>query len=313
MTTSRDEALGQIRTLIAEHHFTQQDLLSLFTTLPAKEDSGSLLQRVLIYIGGAFVFMGICVYIGMIWDDIDSLSRVIISLGSGFIAFLLGLFTMGDQRFAKAATPLFLIAAALEPTGLFVFMDEYLPHTGDVAKAASVVFLFMLLQMSVAFTATNKTSLLFFTVFFFFSFLYSLMSYLEIGAPEGPLVLGLSGLMVSWGISKTGHKTISAFYYFWGSILAAAAAFDFLEDTPADVLLIGVAAAIIYLSTQAASRTLLTVGVISLLAYLGYFTDEYFSDIVGWPIALIVLGLVMIGISIFAVKLGKKIKNSSPT
>ncbi|HNQ91729.1 MAG TPA: hypothetical protein PKI93_02245 [Alphaproteobacteria bacterium] len=313
MTMTREEALGQIKTLIAEHKFTQHDLISLFTALPSTEESGNLLQRVMIYIGGAFVFMGICVYIGMIWDDLDSLSRVIVSLGSGFIAFILGLFTMGDQKFVKAATPLFLIASALEPTGLFVFMDEYLPPSGNIAKASTVVFLFMLLQMAVALIATNKTSLLFFTTFFFFAFLHSLMSWVEVDEEYGALTLGLSGLMVAWGIGKTQHAVTSAFYYFWGATFTAAAAFDLLEDTPADVLLIGVSAAIIYLSTLAASRTLLTVGVISLLAYLGYFTDEYFKNIVGWPIALIVLGLIMIGISIFAVKLGKKIKSSVST
>jgi len=261
----------------------------------------------MIYIGGAFVFAGLCVYIGMIWDDLDSLSRVILSLGSGFVAFILGLFALADQRFEKAATPLFLIAAALEPTGLFVFMDEYLPHTGDIAKAATFVFALMLIQKAIAFLATNKTSLLFFTVLFFFSFLYSLISWLDLDAPSSVMTMGGSMLMISWGISRSLHKSISSFYYFWGAVMVAFASFDVLKSSSLDILLIGVSAAIIYLSTVAASRTLLTVGVLSLLAYLGYFTDEYFQDIVGWPVALIIMGLIMIGISVFAVKLGKKI------
>lgn len=307
--TTRSEAIDQIKSLVTTFHITETELLAIFTpTKSEPETSGGLLQRVMIYIGGAFIFMGLCVYISMIWEDLDSLSRVIISMGSGFVAFILGLFTLGDSRFIKAATPLFLIGAALQPVGLFVFMDEYLPHSGDVVKAACFVFAFMTIQQTIAFIATKRTALAFFSLFFFYAFLSVFMNWLEIDAPEGPMVLGLTGLMVSYGISKTDHKVIAPFFYFWGSLITAAASFDFLEDTPLDVALIGVSAGLIYLSTIAASRTVLTIGVISLLAFLGYFTDEYFSDIVGWPIAMIIMGFIMIGISVFAVKLGKKIK-----
>jgi hypothetical protein len=306
--TTRNEALGEIRSLIETHHISQAEILKLFTPSAYEEStSGGLLQRVMIYIGGAFIFMGLCVYIGMIWDDLDPLSRVIISLGSGFVSFILGLFCLGDPRYSKAATPLFLIAAGLQPLGLFVFMDEYLPHTGDVVKAASFVFAFMTIQQVVAFVATQRTSLLFFSLFYFYSFLCTLLNLCEIDAPEGPMVLGLTALMVSWGVSQTEHKSFAPFYFFWASAITAAASFDFLKYTSLDVLLVGVSAGLIYLSVVAASRTILTVGVISLLAFLGYFTDEYFTNIVSWPITLLVMGFIMIGVSVFAVKLGKKI------
>ncbi len=304
--TSRNETLEQIKTLIVTNQISKSEILALFAQ-PDEKDSGGLLQRVMIYIGGAFIFMGLCVYIGMIWDDLNPLSRVVVSLGSGFIAFIMGLFCLGDAKYTKAATPLFLIASALEPTGLFVFMDEYLPKTGDFAKAACVVFGFMTLQQVVAFVATKRTSLLFFTLFFFYSFLCVFMNWLQIDDPKGPLVLGLTGLMVSWGVSQTGHKSIASFYYFWSAIITAAASFDILSNSPFDAGLIGVSAGLIYLSIIAGSRTVLTVGVLSLLSFLGYFTDEYFKDIVSWPIAMLVMGFVMIGISVFAVKLGKKI------
>lgn len=306
--TTRNEAVGQIQSLITTYNITQAEILALFNTSKNDEQqSGSLLQRVMIYIGGAFIFMGLCVYIGMIWDDLNPISRIIVSLGSGFVAFILGLFCLGDKRYSKAATPLFLIAAGLQPFGLFVFMDEYLPHTGQVVKAACFVFAFMTIQQTIAFVATKTTSLLLFSLFFFYSFLCTVLDLLEIDAPEGPMVLGLTGLMVSWGVSQTEHKVIAPFFFFWSSILTAAASFDLLEDTSLDVLLIGISAALIYVSVIAASRTVLTVGVISLLGFLGYFTDEYFKNIVGWPIAMIVMGFIMIGVSVFAVKLGKKI------
>jgi hypothetical protein len=304
--TTRNEAITQIQSLIDEHHLSKSDIVALFNA-PSEEGSGGMLQRIIMYIGGAFIFMGICVYIGIIWEDLNPLSRVIISLGSGFIAFIMGLFCLGDSRYTKAATPLFIIAAAIQPVGLFVFMDEYLPKSGDFIKASCVVFGFMTIQQAVAFVATKRTSLLFFSLFYFYAFLCVFMNWMKIEAPEGPLVIGLTALMVSWGVSQTPHNRIASFFFFWASILTAAASFDVFGNSAFDVLLIGVAAGLIYLSVIASSRTVLTIGVLSLLAYLGYFTDEYFKNIVGWPIALIIMGFVMIGISVFAVKLGKKI------
>lgn len=306
MTNSRSEAIQQITALMAEHGLKPSDLSSVMAGGNG-EASASLLQRVMIYIGAAFVFMGICVYVNIIWDDLGSIGRILVTLGSGFIAFILGLMSIKDTRFVKATTPLFLISAALEPTGLFVFMDEYLPHTGDVAKAAAFVFGFMMIQKAVAFSATNRTSLLFFTVFFFVAFLYAVVSWFDLDAPLSVMSMGLSLLMISYGLGKTQHHSIAPFGFFWAGLMVSTASFDILKDTQGDVLMIAVAAGLIWLSTVAASRTLLTVAVISLLAFLGYFTGEYFKNVVGWPIAMIVMGFVMIGTSIFAVKLGRKI------
>ena len=45
-----------------------------------------------------------------------------------------------------------------------------------------------------------------------------------------------------------------------------------------------------------------------MIGYLGYFTAEYFFDLVAWPIAVIMMGFVMIGLSRYAVKLSAEIK-----
>lgn len=307
MVDSRTEAIQQIQLLMAQYQLSPSDLKSASTE--TSENGQSLLQRILIYIGGAFIFVGLCVYINMIWDDLPSLARVVISLGSGFVAFILGLICLGDARYIKSSTPLFLMAAFLQPLGLFVFMDEYLPHSNEIAKAATFVFAFMTLQQTIAFWATRRTSLLFFSVFFFYGTIISSLNWLDFSGKEVPLLIGISGLMVSWGIAQTVHKPISSFGYFVSSILTAVAAWNIMEDTPYDVLLIGVSAGLIYLAVFTASRTVLTVGVLSLFGFLGYYTDKYFANVVSWPIALIILGFVMIGISVYAVKLGKRISH----
>ncbi|MEE8084940.1 MAG: hypothetical protein V3T46_06960, partial [Alphaproteobacteria bacterium] len=52
-------------------------------------------------------------------------------------------------------------------------------------------------------------------------------------------------------------------------------------------------------------RAMLVVAVFGLIGYLSYFTYQYFANVIGWPVALIVMGLVMIGVSAYAFKLGR--------
>jgi hypothetical protein len=313
MTTvsTKQDALTLIASLAREFNLGQDEITATLQKNPVTEEKqASLLQKVLSYIGGAFVFCGICTYVGMVWADLDSLSRVIITLGSGFVAFLLGLFTLSDAKFIRASTPLFLIAAFLQPSGLFVFMDEYLPPSGDVAKASCFVFGFMLIQQSIAFLARQRTSLLFFSIFFFYAFMSAFMQYIGIESNLCALILGLSGLLVCWAVNRTEHKGVTPFFFFFSGLSVALTSYDYLDHTPFDILLFGIVGGMIYLSVLSNSRTLLTVSIISLLGYLAYFTNEYFKDIMGWPIALVVAGLIMIGASSFAVKLGKKMKIS---
>ena len=62
----------------------------------------------------------------------------------------------------------------------------------------------------------------------------------------------------------------------------------------------------IFLSTYVRSRTLLLTSTLSMLCYIGYYTAEHFANTVGWPIALVIIGTALIGLSSLAVKLNNK-------
>ncbi|HOO50019.1 MAG TPA: hypothetical protein PLK94_01890, partial [Alphaproteobacteria bacterium] len=81
----KSTALHQILEIMSLHNVTISDITAALNksadlTLGDKT-SGSLLQKVIIYIGAAFIFMGICVFIGMMWDDLNSPARIILTLG----------------------------------------------------------------------------------------------------------------------------------------------------------------------------------------------------------------------------------------
>src|SRR4029077_10255782 len=116
------------------HHLT---LAEISTALEGGNDfkaqtTSSILSRLFGYVGGIFVFVGLAIYVGMRWDDLNSAGRILLTLGSGFCLFVMALVCTTDDRFERAATPLFLVAALLQPTGIVVMLKEY-SRGGDPA------------------------------------------------------------------------------------------------------------------------------------------------------------------------------------
>lgn len=124
------------------------------------------------------------------------------------------------------------------------------------------------------------------------------------------LTLSISALCVSWGLDRTPHRAISPLWYLVGGGGLLFTAFDIFHDSPMDFALIGVSAFMMLVSIRVQSRTLLRVNTIGLLGFLCYYTERYFKDVVGWPIALIIMGFLLVGVSVWAVKMGQKIKET---
>lgn len=308
--SSKQQALERIITLAGKYNISADEIAARLATDQGARDkrSGRLMKMIFAYLGGVFIFAGLTALVGMFWDDLGPASRVIVSFGPGLIALVLGIATLKDPRYVKASTPLFLIAAALQPTGLFVFLNEYFSGD-DAALASMIVFGPMAVQMGLLFYALRSTSLLFFTLCFATAFFWAAFDKLGVDDDVTGAVIGLSGVLISYAFCQTVHRAFTPLTYFVFAMILAVALFELLDGAfPFDFLLVGVAGMIIYASVAAQSRSLLVAGVVSMLGYLGYYTNEYFADMAGWPIALIIMGLAMIGLSSYAVKLGQDIE-----
>lgn len=271
--------------------------------------SERLVRRILAYLGAIFVLAGAITAANMFWDELGSVGRVVASLGSGMAVLVVAVATLRDDRFEVATTPLFLIAALLQTLGLFVFLDEYLDGD-DPALGAMAVFGVMTVQSLLLFASNRRTDMVFLAVFFGSALLASTLIWLETDEGFAALAIGISGLLVSWRIHATAYRAITPLTFFVFGTLIAFGAFDVVEgDFPLDFSLIGVAVAMIYAGVVARSRSLLVAGVFAMLAYLGYFTREYFADMLSWPVALILMGMLMLGLSSYALKLGRGMRS----
>jgi hypothetical protein len=62
----------------------------------------------------------------------------------------------------------------------------------------------------------------------------------------------------------------------------------------------------IFLSVYVKSKAFLVFGTIFLIVYILKLTGEYFTSGLGWPLALVVAGLVIMVVGYYAVKINKQ-------
>lgn len=305
--TEKQDALQEIAALAKLNNLTIEELTRAIGDKKEAElrESGGTISRLFSYLGGILVLAGFCIFLAQYWDDFGSASRVLVTLGTGFCAYLFGLAAIGHPQFERTTTPMMLIAAAFQPAGIFVMLDEY-AKGGDPLHGVLFMSGAMLIQQGLTFIAKRRTVLAFNTVFFGALFFATLMTLQEIDTKLSVLCIGASLTCISWSLGHSPHRAIAGFWYFFGAIFLLAAYGALVWNTAAEVTFLGLSAFLVFLSTQARSRALLTIGSLSMLCYIGYFSSRYLGDSLGWPFVLILTGLAFFGLGSLALRLNAK-------
>jgi hypothetical protein len=307
MKPHQQDAIEQIIALARANGLSASDISAAMTdkkTTAARTDGNSL-SRLLGFIGGIFIFAGICIFVGMQWDNMGSAARVVVTLGTGYVLFLMALAAMTDSRYTRAATPLFLMSAALQPGGVLVMLQEY-SSGGDPRHGILFMSAVMLAQYGFTFIARDRGILAFAAILFGCIFFGTLCDVLDTPRKITELAISLSILSVAWAAAKSKHAAIAPFWFFVGTVCLFVSFFDMVEKTPFEILFLGLSALMVYASTVVKSRTLLFTATIAMLCYIGYFTDKHFSDVLAWPVLLMLFGLLLVGLSAAAVKISNK-------
>ncbi len=305
--TMKQDAIADIVSTAKRHEITLDEIAAAMrgsAEFKAEQSSG-ILGRLFGYIGGLFVFAGLSIYIGMQWDHLNSAARIILTLGPGFCAFAMALVCCDDARFEKAATPLFLVAAILEPVGILVTLKEF-AHGGDPAYGLLFLHFVMALQQGCAFYAKQRTLLALTTIYFTLGFFAIAFDLLNINEHLIGLVIGSSLLCIGWALDQSRHKPLAGLVYFFGSGLFLGTSYDWLNNKAGEFLILPLACGTIFLSTVARSRALLVVGSITLLCYVGDFMYDHFKGNLAGPVGLMLIGFMLIGVGALAVRINNK-------
>jgi hypothetical protein len=122
------------------------------------------------------------------------------------------------------------------------------------------------------------------------------------------LVTGVCLMLTAYGMQKEErYHRLVGLSYFIGSIMFYSGLFDLVQDTPVEILYLGVTAATLYACVVLQSRTLLLTTVIAMLAFIGYFSAEHFANSLGWPVTLVLIGVAFLGVGTIAIKVKRRI------
>lgn len=303
----KDDALQEIVLIARRNCINLDDITRALadTQALAAKESSSVLTRLFGYLGGIFVFAGIGVFISMFWDDFGSAARIIVTLGVGLVAFYMGVACLGEKKYERAATPLFLMSSLLQPAGIFVMLDEF-STGGDPRYGVLYMAIYMLIQQVFTFWAKQRTVLAFGSILFGCIFFVTLFDLWDMDNNLIGMTIGTSLMCIAYALNQSRHTAISPFWYLIGSAALSWSVFDSVKNSPFELAYLGLSGILIFLSTTVRSRTLLAVSTFSMLGYIGYFTAKHFANNIGWPVALIILGIALIGLSSLAVKLNNK-------
>lgn len=302
----RNDALAAIAEIADRHGLTVREISGFIERgRAAPHRKNEILTKLFGYLGGVLVFAGLLVYTGMHWAEMGSLERIAISFGPGVIAYVVAIACLRDPRYLRAATPLFLIAGLLEPGGMMVAIAEY-SQGGDARHALLLVLGIMAASFGLTFWKERRAVLLFLLLIYASGWFSVCFDLLGLDEDYNAVVVGGFLMAVTYAISKTRHAAIAGFWYFIGSALVLCGGFEILEHSAVDVAFLGLACFFMYLSLQVRSRALLFNGTLGVLGFLGYYTAEYFEQVGGWPLALLVIGFVLLGMSKLGLELDRR-------
>jgi hypothetical protein len=311
---SNEKLLGILRQRLAEQSLLPESVRSVLTEVDAPEAKTSVsfsFIKLLYIVGGVIVSLGILFFVGQIWSDIGSLGRILITFGLGLGLAMYGTHFMRTQPATHLGDVLHAIAGLLLPGGALVVLAE-LGNGIDSAWSVIAVFtavaaLYLLLlrvvtgSVLVFYAIGNSTiaiTLLFAELFPLVDEQVYLLYY---------MVVGVVYVYLAYAFAADWNRYLTVFLSVVGSTTFYVAAFSSLFIGPLfwELLFPGLALGGMALATKTQSRILLLVTTVSLIAYIVYLTNEYFADSIGWPLSLVLLGFVIIGIGFSSIRLGK--------
>ena len=184
----KTSALGKITELMRAHDISPAEVAAVYrdptliSTAAPKRSSGEIARTLFIYLGAIFILAGIGTYIGMFWNRMGSVMRIVVTLGVGYALLVVLVSALHEKKFPRLVLPLTLATAFMLTSGWFVFIDEVFPRGDDWRLAALAVFGTMAIHQGVLFRQYALSVLAFTALCFVYAFLSVGLDLLDVPA-----------------------------------------------------------------------------------------------------------------------------------
>ena len=320
--------LSELKSALQEGRVEPEEVRHVLAQFSASEavpdeleeiESARRLSAVLYCIGGGVVFLGLVFLLAQVWDEFSPWLRILSTLGTGLGMYASGALLSREPALGIAGTALFLISLLIMPAGLLVTFHELdldqTPRLVNLELSALLLALYLTIYLILRQTLLLVASILFASWLFF-----AATDYLTAGAPVFDpfsflnyrlLAMGLSYMALGHALRNSSATALTGWLYGFGVVAFLGAALALGKWTPEqnvtwEIVFPGLVFGVLMLSVQFKSRVYLVFASLFLGIYLTKITAVYFPDSLGWPLALVVLGFLLMVTAWLAVFLSRR-------
>lgn len=285
--TDKPGALKYITQLMNTYDISFTEIEDAFQAAASTTSSkGSIAKTLFAYLGAIFILAGIGTYVGMFWNSMGGVMRVLVTLGVGYFLLIVLVSALHENKFPRLILPLTLSSVIMMTSGWFVLIHEVYPQGDNWRAAVLFVFGMMTLHQGVLFAKYRRTVQALTALFFVYGFLDVGLDMLGVPIPYIAIVLGASVFLVGTALEKTSHRLLAEPALLIGVCWLNSGLFDriaIFTSTNWASLITGVSVIFTAYGMQKAERypRLITIGYFigSIMAYGGLFDLVHNSSV----------------------------------
>lgn len=284
-----------------------------------EESSSRNITNILYVIGGTIVLAGIAILIVQNWNEIGTVGRIMSTLGISLITYVFALLIRSSEHRILSSI-MFIISAILSQPGIFILLSEM------KIDFSNSIQIYVLIALSIIYSFAlwlSRRGILVIIVAAFTTWLYYLLidrifgldAYLDFDIFKwATIVVGIVYILIGYGIpailksssvqETKENNSVRGLLYGAGTLAILGVNITF--GGIFDFILIILIFAAFYGGAFLKSRLMLIIAAGFLIAHIIKLTSRYFLDSIGWPVSLIIVGFLVIGIAYFTYYLSKK-------
>lgn len=320
----KSQVLSAISELASKKQITKDELRAAYSK--GLGEGGASFQHVsiseaLYYIGALIVFIGIATFLNQNWSSLSIVTRIVTTLGSAVISYIVGVSFNQKKDTQSVSLAFFFLSAILFPIGIAVTFNEAgfdIETSGMLSAITGIPLAIFAVSYFIFKRNVFIVSSIAFGTLFFFAFTNTLLE--DTAIYDGwkfhnyrVLLVAISYLLMGYYYDTIRQERLSDALYTLGAIgfLGAALFLGGWKDSSTfnvlwQLLFPFLVAGFIYASVAIKAKSFLLISSFFLMVYIIKITAEHFSENLGWPLALILSGLMVIAIGFATLRINKK-------
>lgn len=265
------------------------------------------------YLGTIFILTGFYTLIINHWDNFDSFTKILSTLGVSLILYTIYIFCL-FANFEKILIPLFVVSYFCESCGIPTFIDEVFYNAENSNNTNSLLvsrsdftknfikqfeiymlstYLILITQYAITLFIRLRVELLFALTIQIVSLIFYICFKLNINFNLSYIAISIVMMYAAYYFNKYKYYSSAHFWYFSGSLTILIATFCLLFKHEVSNLYIIIAILMLYISILAQEKYILFNSGFAIIFYLIFEIRDYYN-IIGGALFYILIGAILL-------------------